>query len=408
MSVERVPWRSDLPWRVRWRHAGHNRSRSFATKKAADKFDRKVKDLRAAGELHLLDEEPRGTLTLHDYTYDVWWPEYAEVNLSDETRDNYATQLDLRIIPKWGEHALRTLEPGPIEAWVSKLRKDGVGDATILKTLTVFRAILKRAERDREIDRNPIPLVAKPRQQPRRAPRPIAPYVVERIRALMLKPPVRRDKRGRRIPARDPVLRAMDGILVSLLAYSGPRPESEALPLTFEQIGRRTITFRATKSGVVVERETRLLEPLARDLRRWRLRCPPTSDGLVFPSSSGTRWTGVDWDNWRERIFQPAAAAVGLPPDTRPRDLRGSFASLLIYEGVDVVELAPELGHSPTTCLRYYARVFEEFKGLPKCPAVDVIHEAREAVAAGTLPARYRHDDVGGVGVVWTVGDRAS
>jgi hypothetical protein len=98
---------------------------------------------------------------------------------------------------------------------------------------------------------------------------------------------------------------------------------------------------------------------------------------------------------------------VGLPPDTRPRDLRGSFASLLIYEGVDVVELAPELGHSPATCLKYYARVFEEFKGLPRCAAVEVIREAREAVAAGGVPARYLHDDTGGVGAVWAVGDSA-
>jgi hypothetical protein len=155
-------------------------------------------------------------------------------------------------------------------------------------------------------------------------------------------------------------------------------------------------------------RETRLLEPLARDLRRWRLRCPPSEDGLVFPSSRGDQWTGDDWDNWRERIFQPAAEAVGLPKDTRPRDLRGSFASLLIYEGVDVVELAPELGHSPATCLRYYARLFEEFKGLPKCPAVDVIREARKAVAAGTVPPRYLRDDAGGVGAVWAVGASAS
>jgi hypothetical protein len=63
-------------------------------------------------------------------------------------------------------------------------------------------------------------------------------------------------------------VRELDATLVSVLAYAGPRPESEALPLTFDQIGRRTITFRATKSGAVVERETRLLEPLARDLRR--------------------------------------------------------------------------------------------------------------------------------------------
>ena len=139
------------------------------------RFDRRVKDLRPAGELHLLDEVPRGSVSLYDYTYDVWWPQYAETNLSDETRATYATQLDLRIMPKWGKHPVRTLEPAPIEAWVSQLRKDAVGDATILKTLAVFRGSLKRAERDREIDRNPIALVAKPKQEPKRAPRPIAP-----------------------------------------------------------------------------------------------------------------------------------------------------------------------------------------------------------------------------------------
>src|SRR3954454_7159277 len=172
-----------------------------------------------------------------------------------------------------------------------------------------------------------------------------------------------------------------------------------AVPERVDQIGRRTITFRATKSGAVVERETRLLEPLARDLRRWRLRCPPADEDLVFPSASGQRWTGSDWDNWRERIFKPTAIAVGMPRDTRPRDLRGSFASLLIYEGVDVVELAPELGHSPATCLRYYARVFEEFKGLPRCPAVDVIREARDP----WRPARYLDEDPSGVGAIWHV-----
>jgi site-specific recombinase XerC len=81
-------------------------------------------------------------------------------------------QLDLRIIPKWGDHQLRHLRPGPIEAWVSKLGKEGVGDPTIIKTLTVFRSILTRAERDEEIDRNPTPLVAKPRHQRTRDPRP--------------------------------------------------------------------------------------------------------------------------------------------------------------------------------------------------------------------------------------------
>ena len=84
MSVERTGSRSGLPYKVRWKHAGVHHARRFATAAAAEKFDRKVKDLKAAGEVHLLDEEPRGTISLRDYVYEVWWPDYAELNLTDQ------------------------------------------------------------------------------------------------------------------------------------------------------------------------------------------------------------------------------------------------------------------------------------------------------------------------------------
>jgi hypothetical protein len=167
---------------------------------------------------------------------------------------------------------------------------------------------------------------------------------------------------------------------VSLLAYSGPRPESEALPLRRSQIGARTITYRATKAGRVKPRRTRLLAPLARDLAEFRIRCGrPGDDELVFGE-----WSGSDWDNWRERIFRPAAVAVGLPDDTIPRDLRGSFASLLIFEGLNVLEVA-ELGHKRGTCPDIYGRLLEEFDPPRRRPAVDAIREAREAVRDGAV-----------------------
>jgi site-specific recombinase XerD len=268
---------------------------------------------------------------------------------------------------------------------VSKLRKEGVGDPTIIKTLTVFRSILKRAERDEEIDRNPIPLVAKPRQQRTREPRPVAPYHVELIRQRMLDPTPRRDKRGRRHARRPEIDRQRDATLVSVLAYSGPRPESEALPLRWSQIGQRTITYLATKGRRVKPRRTRLLAPLARDLAEFRIRCGrPGDDELVFGELSGD-----DWDNWRERIFQPAAQDVGLTADTIPRDLRGSFASLLIFGGLNVLEVAAQLGHKPSTCLDIYGRLFEEFDPARRRPAVEVIEEARRAVRDGAVPTEY-------------------
>ena len=251
-----------------------------------------------------------------------------------------------------------------------------MGDPTIIKTLTVFRSILKRAERDEEIDRNPIPLVAKPKEARTREPRPIAPYYVELIRMHMLDPTARRDKRGRRHERRPELDRHRDATLVSVLAYSGRPPESEALPLRWSQIGARTITYRATKAGRA---------PLARDLAEFRIRCGrPGDDELVFGE-----WSGTDWDNWRERIFQPAAIAAGVPADSIPRDLRGSFASLLIFEGLNVLEVAPELGHKPSTCLDIYGRLFEEFDPSQRRRAVDVIREARDAVRKGAVPTGY-------------------
>ena len=50
MSVEKTGSRAGLPYKVRWKHAGVHHARRFATASAAEKFDRKVKDLKAAGE----------------------------------------------------------------------------------------------------------------------------------------------------------------------------------------------------------------------------------------------------------------------------------------------------------------------------------------------------------------------
>lgn len=119
----------------------------------------------------------------------------------------------------------------------------------------------------------------------------------------------------------------------------------------------------------------RLLEPLAQDLREWRL-VSGRRTGFVFPTSGGG-WKEYDWDNWRERVFCPEARAVGLPHDIRPRDLRSSFASLLIWEGRSVVEVARQLGHSARACLDTYAGVFEDFDPAQRVTAEEAIAQAR-------------------------------
>jgi hypothetical protein len=46
-----------------------------------------------------------------------------------------------------------------------------------------------------------------------------------------------------------------------------------------------------------------------------------------------------------------------------------------------VLEVAPQLGHKPSTCLDIYGRLFEEFDpARRRRPAGEVIREARKAV----------------------------
>ena len=70
---------------------------------------------------------------------------------------------------------------------------------------------------------------------------------------------------------------------------------------------------------------------------------------------------GGDFGGMFQSRARPAATGAGLPDGSRPRDLRSSYASVLIASGMSVVEVAQELGHSPSMCLTTYARAFAEY-----------------------------------------------
>jgi hypothetical protein len=62
---------------------------------------------------------------------------------------------------------------------------------------------------------------------------------------------------------------------------------------------------------------------------------------------------------------------------SRPHDLRHSFASLLIHEGVSVIGVARQVGNSPDVTLTTYAHVFEGFDPAARVTAADAIEAAR-------------------------------
>jgi integrase len=363
MSVhKRVHPSGKMAWRVRWREAGVQRSRDFARKGDADAFDLKVRHLAQTGELRMLEA---GKQKLADLARE-WWTVYAEPNLAPKTQVMYASLWDRYVLPRLGGMELRRLTPAAIESFQAELHREGVGDPTIIKTLTLLQGMLQRAVVWGRIPSNPVAPIKKPAQKRARSVKPIPPSTVEAIRHSLL---------SRK--------RLRDATLVSVLAYAGLRP-GEALALRWSDIGARTILVdravalgevKGTKTGK--SRSVRLLAPLATDLAEWRLASGrPDDDELVFPNKGGRIWTEEDWRNWRQRIFTPAATAAGLV-GFRPYDLRHSFVSLLFAEGRTVIEVARQAGHSATMALATYGHVIAELEGAERRPAEDVIREAR-------------------------------
>jgi integrase len=365
VSVEKVQRAAGTVWRVRWRDpAGRPHSRVVGKKGDAQALDAELRRAKRLGGTALTDNSRE---TLAEFAK-VWWNRYAVPNLQRHTLLNYASMLDVHIVPRLGDIRLRSLTPDLISEMRADMTADGVGEPAIRKTLVLLQSILERAVEWRQLDSNPARSVRKPSQRRTRVVRPLSPSTIEAMRAYLL--------------GRD---QQLDATLVAVLAYAGLRP-GETLGLRWNDIGERTVLversvafgqLKPTKTGQT--RTVRLLAPLTETLATWRSASPrSTPTDLIFPAPDGSPWNRERVLNWRKRTFAEAATAAGVP-QARPYDLRHSFVSLLIAQGATVVEVARQAGHSPTMSLSTYAHLFDEFAEAPRTSAEEVIRAARAA-----------------------------
>jgi integrase len=365
MSVhERKRAGSKRVYQVTWRDQdGRQRAETYPDRRSAERRDAEIADLRWDGRLQVVDA---GSEPLRDAA-EEWWTDHVDPTLAQSTKESYAHVLDVHLLPRLGDVPLRDIDPARVIELQRELRRDRIGPSMTHRILMVLSGICRHALIRGRIDRNPVQPVriAQPRRT--RAIHPVAPATVEALRAHLRE--------------RDDYVSAM---LVVLLAYAGLRP-GEATELFWRDVREHTLLVerardvagitKATKTHTI--RTVRLLEPLAADLHEWQRRSgEPGEDALVIPRPSGRPWTNTSYRNWRRRHFDPAATALDCGP-IRPYDLRHSFASLMIQAGYSPVELAAELGHSPTLTLDTYAHLFSEFARGERIDVAAAIGRAR-------------------------------
>ena len=119
--------------------------------------------------------------------------------------------------------------------------------------------------------------------------------------------------------------------------------------------GGRKIASPKSKSS---RRTLPLPQELAHELRLWKLKCPPSVDGLVFATAEGKSLHRKA----ASAILDAAITAAEVKRLTLHK-LRHTFASLLLNRGVPITKVSAYLGHrDPTITLKIYSHFIRDKK----------------------------------------------
>jgi integrase len=230
-------------WQVRWREGMTRRcARTFDRKGDALNFMSWLRRRQQLGQAAVPDDVP-----LCEFI-ESYWRLHAVPNLSPATRDLYNRVWTLHIAPRLGDYGVRELTPKRLTRFRAELERAGVGTATVVKAMTIVQSILSFAVSEELVEYNAAAGVTQPRYGRAREPHIFLPAEAETIRAK---------------------LELRDRTLVSVLAYSGPRPEEVVCRLAWSDVGEHAIRYQDTKRHR--GRHTPLLKPLADDLSEWFL-----------------------------------------------------------------------------------------------------------------------------------------
>lgn len=291
----------------------------------------------------------------------------AAEELGERTLERYRHALNHHVVPALGTTPIQKLTADHLARFLRKKREAGLAPWTIRGILTPLRCILAVAVRDRVITESPLSRLqpkelpkGKSRSEPRTLTR-------EEIEALLAASP----KRYRP--------------LLAIAVFAGLRIQ-EILGLTWADIDfgagvihvRKQLT-RGTKSSpprradlktkagqrdvVLLPELAALLQALLRTTEAER--GLPRTDDFVFSTSEGTP---LNRNNVAKRGLDKAAEGAGLNREGVPKlgfhDLRHTFASHLIRQGIDPVRASRQLGHArPSITLDIYAHEFDQARG---------------------------------------------
>lgn len=275
-----------------------------------------------------------------------WLDHYSAVRLRSHAENQ--RNFDNHLKPAFGALALRNIMPGAIRDFASEKIRDGLSPATVRRLLALLRKILNDAVQDGLLAESPFRRV-KHHQLPREPKaRDYTWFTQEEIAKLL--------------EAAEP----LDRPFYATAVYTGLR-RGELCGLRWADVDlaaglvavSRSYDKPTTKSGE--PRKVPMGAKLRAILTAWKANCPPSPEGLVFPSHTPRRLQPDgplvhamrDGATVSHRFADlcEAAGVRALPFHS----LRHSFATHFMRTGGDLYRLKAILGHSTITLTERYA-----------------------------------------------------
>lgn len=313
-------------WRARHRGPdGKERSRTFATKRDAQRFLDTVQVAKARG---VWVDPALGRQTFESYAH-AWLRGRGHV--APGTRQKEVGHVENHLLPAFGGWQLVAIQPADIRAWLATLERS---PGTVKAIFGTLRLILGTALRDGVLGRNPCDSVDQPRDPAGEEMLFLTPGETAQLAS------------------------AIDGryeALIYLAAYGGLRwGELAALRTEHLKLLRGTVDVRrslADISGQLIIQPPKSGKPRTVTIPRTICdmvgshiaRYPSEDPGVVFSSPKGHL---LRRSLWYRRHYKPAVAAAGLDPRLRFHDLRHTAAALAIAQGAHPKAIQERFGHS--------------------------------------------------------------
>jgi Site-specific recombinase XerD len=329
-------------------------------------------------------ERPTGRQTVMQYL-ERWLDDYVAVSVAPSTASHYRDIVRRRIIPALGSVELTALRPQQIQAFYSRLLREGRADGTgglspksVLRFHQVLHAALHHAVRWQLVARNPADAVEPPRAA-RRELSMISAADVSRLLAAADETPIG-------TLARLAVMTGMRrGELLGLRWRDVDLDAGEAhVQQTAQRIDGQGWVFRQPKTRLS-RRSIALSPATVQLLRRHRRRQAAErllagsayqDRDLVFASAIGTPLEpGTIRRTWLRAL---GVAGVG---HVRWHDLRHAHATLMLSAGVHPKVVSERLGHaSIAITLDTYSHVLPGLQAAAAAQLDTMLDEPAEAL----------------------------